>query len=105
MVGKNIELSVTLDGNPIPIVSVIKGGNDITSSDNTKMERLDDGFRFFMSKVSLKDAGQYSFEAKNDVGCDIMELFVNIIGKTNDGEIMLKKTDFCTKNMKKQHTF
>jgi titin len=32
-----------------------------------------------MSKVSLKDAGQYSFEAKNDVGCDIMELFVNII--------------------------
>ena len=81
MVGKNIELSVTLDGSPKPIVSVIKGGNDITSSDNTKIEYLDDGFRFFMSKVSLKDAGQYSFEAKNDVGCDTMELFVNIIGK------------------------
>ena len=93
MVGKNIELSVTLDGYTKPIDSVLKGGNDINSSDNAKIEYLDDGIRLLMSNVSLKDAGQYSLEAKNDVGCDIMELFVNIIGKTKvklyDGEFML----------------
>ncbi|XP_069686561.1 titin homolog isoform X2 [Periplaneta americana] len=69
-VGEDISVSFRVTGDPKPKVTWMKGIKDITNSQRSLKETMDDYVRLTLKRALLADAGTYCILAKNVYGCD-----------------------------------
>ncbi|XP_051165305.1 obscurin isoform X5 [Leptopilina boulardi] len=67
--GKPLELSINVDGSPIPIVKWYKDGEEIKPNDHIKLNKLPDGtMKLSIDRVIPTDCGAYKVVSKNSGG-------------------------------------
>ncbi|XP_043471829.1 obscurin isoform X5 [Leptopilina heterotoma] len=67
--GKPLELSINVDGSPIPVVKWYKDGEEIKPDGHIKLEKLPDGsMKLSIDKVIPTDCGAYKVVSKNSGG-------------------------------------
>ncbi|GLH01371.1 Uncharacterized protein GBIM_07522, partial [Gryllus bimaculatus] len=68
--GEDITVSFRVKGDPKPRVTWMKGTRDITTSQRSLKETLDDYVRMTLKRAVPADAGTYCILARNVYGCD-----------------------------------
>lgn len=63
-----IELKCAASGSPIPLLSWLKNGNELSSRDTAKVRYYEGGAVLTISSVTSSDSGMYQCFAKNKVG-------------------------------------
>lgn len=67
--GKPLELTINVDGSPIPVVKWYKDGEEIKPDGHLKLEKLPDGsMKLSIDKVVPTDCGAYKVVSKNSGG-------------------------------------
>ena len=90
-----IELKCAANGSPIPTLSWLKNGNELSSRDAAKVRYYEGGAVLTISSVTSSDSGMYQCFAENDVG-NVQATASVIVHRS--GEIIVIQTlfKFCS---------
>ena len=81
VLGQETLLTNKLEGIPRPILKVIKDGHGVNLDSNVISDYDGEKVTLHIKNASLENAGVYKIEATNEVGTDVMEGHIDIIGK------------------------
>jgi len=99
-----IELKCAASGSPVPSLSWLKNGNELSSQDAAKVRYYEGGAVLTISSVTSSDSGMYQCLAENNVG-NVQATASVIVHRS--GEILVIQTFFLmyvelTTNCKKK---
>lgn len=82
-----IELKCAASGSPVPSLSWVKNGNELSSSGTARVTYYEGGADLTMSTVTSNDSGMYQCFATNEVGSvqASASVIVQRSGKINNG--------------------
>lgn len=80
-VGLTLSLDVNVIGEPPPTVTWSYKGEEIKSDGQIRVDNVDYNTKFFILKTKRSHTGCYVIKATNEVGEDIAEVNVTVLGK------------------------
>ena len=80
-VNQQLDLSVTVDGEPAPECTWQKNGSDLTSADNVKVSSGNNVAKLLFIPAKRGHSGKYTLTAKNKWGEDSCDIEIQVFGK------------------------
>ncbi|XP_015183294.1 PREDICTED: twitchin isoform X5 [Polistes dominula] len=80
-VGLTITLDVNIIGEPPPTVTWTFKDQELVSNDLIRIDNIDYNTKFIILKTKREQTGKYVIRAKNEVGEDVAEVEITVLGK------------------------
>ena len=83
--GDNVEIVITMSGEPIPSLTIFRNGAELTESRKVRIEEKRRGVRFVLTlaKVDQTDTGTYTIKAKNPGGEASVDFTLKVVSKAS----------------------
>ncbi|XP_018789320.1 PREDICTED: twitchin isoform X17 [Bactrocera latifrons] len=81
-VGLSISLDIAVKGEPVPKIEWFFGEQSLVSeAEGIKIDNVDYNTKFFVMRAKRPQSGKYVIKATNEVGEDVAELDITVLGK------------------------
>lgn len=99
--GLSISLDINIKGEPAPKVEWFFNNLPLVSSeDGIKIDNIDYNTKFFVMRAQRSQSGKYTIKATNEVGEDVAELEVSVLGKPGKPKGPLQVNDITKHSCK-----
>ena len=88
-VGLTLSLDINIIGEPPPTVTWSYKGKELVSDDQIRIDNIDYNTKFFILKTKRSHTGCYTIRAKNEVGEDVAEVNVTVLGKPSKPKVKI----------------
>jgi hypothetical protein len=88
--GLTLSLDINVIGEPPPVITWSYKGKDLTSNSQIRIDNIDYNTKFLILKTKRNDTGRYTIKAKNEVGEDIAEFDLLVLGKPSKPTVYRK---------------
>lgn len=101
-VGLTITLDVNIIGEPPPTVTWSFKDAELVSNDTIRIDNIDYNTKLIILKTKREQTGKYVIRAKNEVGEDVAEVDITVLGKPSkpkvkdDKKINIQDNDLLT---------